>query len=113
MSPIPTCQPGRAPTSRSSATAPRRCSAKSIPSRQPGRGRAGDAAAGPAARRASLAVDEQTRPPVKTAVALQYERGKAPAPKIASTGKGAIAERIVAIAREHNVPVREDPDLVQ
>jgi flagellar biosynthesis protein len=58
-------------------------------------------------------VDEQPRPPVKTAVALQYERGKAPAPKIAATGKGAVAERIVAIAREHNVPVREDPDLVQ
>ena len=58
-------------------------------------------------------MDEQSRPLVKTAVALQYERGKAPAPKIAATGKGAVAERIVAIAREHNVPVREDPDLVQ
>jgi flagellar biosynthesis protein len=58
-------------------------------------------------------VDEQTPRPVKTAVALQYERGKAPAPKIAATGKGAVAERILAIAREHNVPVREDPDLVQ
>ena len=51
--------------------------------------------------------------PIKTAVALQYERGRSPAPKIAATGRGAIADRIVAIAREHNVPVREDPDLVQ
>ena len=58
-------------------------------------------------------MDEQPRQPPKTAVALQYERGKAPAPRIAATGKGAIAERIIAIAREHNVPIREDRDLVQ
>jgi flagellar biosynthesis protein len=59
-------------------------------------------------------MDEQTpRPPIKTAVALQYERGKAPAPKVAATGRGHVADRIIQIAREHNVPVREDPDLVQ
>ena len=58
-------------------------------------------------------MDEQPRQPPKTAVALQYERGKAPAPRIAATGKGAIAERIIAIARQHNVPIREDRDLVQ
>jgi flagellar biosynthesis protein len=57
--------------------------------------------------------DEAPRQPPRTAVALQYERGRAPAPRIAATGKGAIADRIIAIAREHNVPVREDPDLVQ
>ena len=58
-------------------------------------------------------MDEGTRQPPRTAVALQYQRGKAPAPRVAATGRGAIAERIIAIAREHNVPVREDPDLVQ
>src|SRR6185295_9785299 len=80
---------------------------------EPVRRRADAARPGPAPGRAGVAVDGQPRPPIKTAVALQYERGKAPAPKIAAAGRGAVAERIIAIAREHNVPVREDPDLIQ
>jgi flagellar biosynthesis protein len=58
-------------------------------------------------------MDGNTYKPPKTAVALKYERSKSAAPKVAATGKGAIAERILEIAREHNVPIREDPDLVQ
>lgn len=58
-------------------------------------------------------MSEETPPRPKTAVALQYERGKAPAPRIAAIGRGAVAERIIAIAQAHNVPVKEDRDLVQ
>ena len=49
----------------------------------------------------------------RSAVALTYDRAKSRAPTVAASGKGRIAERIIEIAREHNVPVREDPDLVQ
>lgn len=42
------------------------------------------------------------------AVALKYERGKAPAPKVTAKGRGLVAERILALARENHIPVRQD-----
>jgi len=47
----------------------------------------------------------------RRASALQYE-GKG-APKVVATGRGLIAERIVAAAREDGVAVREDPALAE
>lgn len=44
------------------------------------------------------------------AVALEYD-GKN-APRITATGSGATAQQIIDIAREHGVPLREDPDLL-
>ena len=41
--------------------------------------------------------------------ALRYE-GEG-APKVVATGKGHVAERILAAAQEAGVPVREDPEL--
>ena len=49
----------------------------------------------------------------RKAAALSYERQRDRAPKVVAKGRGAVAERIVAVAREHAVPVREDPDLAQ
>jgi flagellar biosynthesis protein len=57
--------------------------------------------------------DAHQRPLLKTAVALKYDRAKSKAPTVSATGKGRVAERILAIAREHGVPIKEDPDLVQ
>ena len=51
--------------------------------------------------------------PLKSSVALQYDRQLDPAPTIVASGKGLIAERILEIAREHDIPIREDADLVQ
>lgn len=48
----------------------------------------------------------------KLAVALSYDRGKEEAPRLAAKGKGLIAEQIIKLAREHNIEVRQDPDLV-
>ena len=53
---------------------------------------------------------EQPRP--RRAAALRYEKG-ASAPKIAASGAGLVAERILAAAREAGVPVREDPALAE
>lgn len=44
------------------------------------------------------------------AVALRYE-GKG-APRVTAKGRGLTAERILALAEEHGIPLREDPDLV-
>lgn len=50
---------------------------------------------------------------VKQAVALSYDPEQGSAPVVKAKGKGAVAERIVAVAAEHGVPVREDASLVE
>ena len=47
------------------------------------------------------------------AVALKYEATKDAAPKVVAKGRGFIAEKIIEIARAHNVPLHEDQNLVQ
>lgn len=49
----------------------------------------------------------------KAAVALQYDREKMRAPKIVAKGRGAVAERLIAMARENRIPVVEDKLLVE
>ena len=54
--------------------------------------------------------DDDMQPEKTRAVALRYEgRG---APRVTAMGRGLTAERIIALAEEHGVPLREDPDLV-
>jgi flagellar biosynthesis protein len=50
---------------------------------------------------------------VPTAVALTYEYGDAAPPKVAASGRGALAERILELAFANGVPVREDADLAE
>ncbi len=47
------------------------------------------------------------------ATALTYDPHSAEPPEIAASGSGRMAERIVAVAREHGVPVYQDPGLVE
>jgi flagellar biosynthesis protein len=49
---------------------------------------------------------------IEKAVALHYS-GKGSAPRVTAKGSGALAEQIIALAREHNVPIQEDRELVQ
>ncbi len=49
----------------------------------------------------------------KKAAALRYEHGKDPAPKVVAKGRGKVAQKIVALAKEHGVPQVEDRNLVQ
>lgn len=46
------------------------------------------------------------------AAALRYDESSEGAPRLVAKGSGAVAERILALAREHGVPVREDPALL-
>ncbi|MCM3089578.1 MULTISPECIES: EscU/YscU/HrcU family type III secretion system export apparatus switch protein [unclassified Cytobacillus] len=49
----------------------------------------------------------------KEAVALNYDPESNGAPKISAKGKGLTAENILAKAKEHGIPVQEDPALVE
>jgi flagellar biosynthesis protein len=49
----------------------------------------------------------KTRPPL--AVALRYD-GKH-APRVTAKGRDQVAEQILALAREHNVPLQENAEL--
>ncbi|OIP46935.1 MAG: FhlB domain-containing protein [Desulfobacterales bacterium CG2_30_60_27] len=50
---------------------------------------------------------------MKKAVALRYDTDKDAAPRVIGKGMGELAERIIALAREYNIPIREDADLVE
>jgi flagellar biosynthesis protein len=50
---------------------------------------------------------------LKSAVALKYHTGTDAVPKVTAKGEGLVAERIIELARENEVPIKEDPDLVQ
>lgn len=63
-----------------------------------------------AARKALQQVPEATvviTNPTHIAVALKYTLGQPGAPRVIAKGAGALARRIVQIAREHGVPVQE------
>ena len=49
----------------------------------------------------------------KRAVTLSYEMEKSAAPKVGAMGEGHIAEKIIKIARDNNVPFYSDADLCQ
>ncbi len=49
----------------------------------------------------------------KRAVALRYNAEKDTAPKVIAKGSGKIAEKILQIAEEYNIPLKEDHQLVE
>jgi len=51
--------------------------------------------------------------PQEIAVALRYEIQEMPAPQVVAKGRGLLAQKIKEMAREHGVPVVEDPPLAR
>ena len=49
---------------------------------------------------------------VKSAISLQYQKEINSAPKITARGEGWVAEKIIEIAQERNIPIRKDKDLL-
>jgi len=49
----------------------------------------------------------------KKATAIKYETSEDRAPRVTAKGRGEIASRIIEVARENNVPVFEDQNLVE
>ena len=52
------------------------------------------------------------REKINKAVALRYNSGKEPAPRLVAKGSGIIAEKIIEAAIKAGVPVQENPELV-
>ena len=48
----------------------------------------------------------------KKAAALSYNQYMDRAPKVVAKGQGLIAEKIIELAKKHNIPIVEDPLLV-
>src|SRR5512135_2290984 len=55
----------------------------------------------------------EKKKPAPKAVALKYTPKVDRAPKVTAKGSGLIAEKIIELARQHKIPIREDPALVQ
>ena len=49
----------------------------------------------------------------KLAVALEYEEGSEIAPRVTAKGTGDVAERIIELARDHDVMIEGNPALAQ
>ena len=49
----------------------------------------------------------------KKAVALGYNREKDNAPKVLAAGSGEVAKNIINLAKSHDIPIKEDADLVE
>ena len=47
------------------------------------------------------------------AVALKYDQKKDHAPRVIAKGRGEIAEKIIELAKAHNLPLYEDKNLIQ
>ena len=54
----------------------------------------------------------EKKTPRQKAVALRYDANDEPAPRVIAKGAGLTAERIIEVARQHNIHVHNDPDLV-
>ena len=47
-----------------------------------------------------------------SAVSIQYNKDEKGAPKVTAKGQGWVAERIIAMAEEKNIPIKSDKDLM-
>lgn len=47
------------------------------------------------------------------AVALRYNEDKEAAPRVLAKGQGKMAQKILDVAKTQNIPIRDDPDLVE
>ncbi len=55
----------------------------------------------------------ERQPPRPAAVALRYDQESDNAPRVVAKGQGEVAERILALANEHGIPLHEDKDLLR
>ena len=48
-----------------------------------------------------------------SAISLKYSGGSNHAPKVTAKGQGWVADKIIAMAQEQNIPIRKDKDLIE
>ena len=61
--------------------------------------------------RATSTTDIESK--ITKAAAIQYDRGTDNAPRVTASGRGAVAEQILAVAFERGIKVREDAELAE
>ena len=49
----------------------------------------------------------------KKAIALRYRSGEDNAPRVTAKGEGRVAEKIIELAHKYDIPIKDDPDLVE
>jgi flagellar biosynthesis protein len=49
----------------------------------------------------------------KKAAALRYDQSRDAAPRVVAKGRGQIADKILALAAQHQIPILEDRNLIQ
>jgi len=49
---------------------------------------------------------------INKAAALRYDQEKDDAPRIIASGKGELARRIIETARKHDIPLKEEQDII-
>lgn len=54
-------------------------------------------------------MDNNKEKEIKKAVALKYEPSNDNAPTVIAAGRGVIADEIIKIASQHNVPIHKNP----
>ena len=54
-----------------------------------------------------------TPTPIPLAVALQYDKHDVPTPRVIAKGRGDTGHAIVALAKEHGIPIEENAPLAQ
>lgn len=50
---------------------------------------------------------------IKKAIGIGYEKGKDQAPKVVTKGEGPLAEKIIEIANEYGIYIKEDKSLAE
>jgi|TARA_B110000263_G_scaffold10941_1_gene9305 flagellar biosynthesis protein len=58
-------------------------------------------------------IDNKRNNKVPSAVSLKYDSRVNRAPIVNAKGKGLVADNIIRLAKINNIPIKEDPDLVQ
>lgn len=59
-----------------------------------------------------MTADGQKKKRQRSAAALRYDRAHDMAPRVLARGHDLMADRIIAVAKEHGIPITRDPDLV-
>ncbi len=57
--------------------------------------------------------DIKKKEKIRKAVALRYKPDKDPAPVVVAKGNREVALKIIEIAKQNGIPVKNDPDLVE
>jgi flagellar biosynthesis protein len=60
-----------------------------------------------------MALKKEMKPENVLAAAIKYDSAGDSAPKVSASGRGIIAEKIIAIAEQEGIPMKNDPDLIQ